>query len=239
MLRKLVYIFLIFFFIMGALAAYTVISTARKANTAVQPIEDLVRQLFVPATPVILPSSTTIVNQITTLARLETASVELEKIITAERNQDVFWGALGESMIFVAHGKVVAGVDFALMETADLQVVDPDTVWIHLPEAQIFADLPVLDNAQSYVADRDTGLLASADPQLETQVRQQAEIVIREEAMGTDLLQQANINAQTYMRDFLNGLGFENVVFYTETPPTPPPFEPEIPKGYVTTTPAP
>ncbi len=222
-----------------AVLAVVVVTTINRAETAVQPVSDLVRQLFVPATPVILPSSTIIVHQINDLARLETASVNLEKIITAERNNDVLWGALGETLIFVAHGKVVAGVDFAAMSEGDIQVASPTEVWIHLPDAQVFADLPVLDNQNSYVAHRDTGLLASSDPQLETQVRQQAEAVIREEALGTGLIEQANLNAENYMRNFLLGLGFVEIKFFDETPPTPLPFEPEIPKGFVTTTPVP
>jgi hypothetical protein len=240
MLRKLAYLFLVVFFILGALAAYFVVVTVRKADSAIaRPIGDLVQQLVIPATPVVLPSSTTIVHEIKELARLETASVEMEKIITAERNNDVLWGALGETMIFVANGKVVAGVDFAKMSEADLQVVDPVTVMVHLPEAELFDDLPALDNEKSYVADRDTGLLTRADPELETQVRRTAEDVLKEEALATGVVEEANFNAQQYMLNFLQSLGFENVIFTDDPPPTAEPFVQDIPKGYVLATPTP
>jgi hypothetical protein len=88
-------------------------------------MSDLVRQLVIPATAVVLPNPSTIVTQINDLARLETASYELEKIVTAESGQDILWGALGETLIFVAHGKVVAGIDFAQMSPDDIHVVDP------------------------------------------------------------------------------------------------------------------
>jgi hypothetical protein len=240
MLRKLAYLFLVVFFILGALAAYFVVVTVRKADSAIaRPIGDLVQQLVIPATPVVLPSSTTIVHEIKELARLETASVEMEKIITAERNNEVLWGALGETMIFVANGKVVAGVDFAKMSEADLQVVDPVTVMVHLPEAELFDDLPALDNEKSYVADRDTGLLTRADPELETQVRRTAEDVLKEEALATGVVEEANFNAQQYMLNFLQSLGFENVIFTDDPPPTAEPFVQDIPKGYVLATPTP
>ncbi|MCB9006266.1 MAG: DUF4230 domain-containing protein [Ardenticatenaceae bacterium] len=96
------------------------------------------QQLIIPATPVIMPSASTIVRQINDLARLETASVELEKNVIAERNNDYLWGAMGETLIFVAHGLVVAGVDFENMTPADIQVVDPTTVMVHFPEAEPF-----------------------------------------------------------------------------------------------------
>lgn len=239
MLRKIMYIFLIIFFILASIAAYTLVVGANRASQVVAPIGDLVRQLTIPVTPVILPNPVTIVNEIRDLSRLETASYELEKIVTAERNQEALWGIMGENLIFVAHGKVVAGVDFAEMSTDDLQVVDPDTVMVHLPPAKIFDDLPILDTQRSYVAHRGTGLLARADPQLETEVRRVAEQEILEAARSSRILEQANYNSQQYMLTFLNGLGFENVIFTEDKPPTPPPFEQEVPKGFAVTPEAP
>jgi hypothetical protein len=240
MLRKLVYVFLIIFFVLASLVAYVFVRGVNRVDQSlVSPVTDLVRQLVVPATPVILPNPGTIVHQINDLARLETASYELEKVITASSNQEILWGALGESMIFVGYGKVIAGIDFDEMSTNDLYVVDPDTVMIVLPSAKIFDDLPVLDNERSFVADRDTGLLARADPTLETQVRQTAEREILAAAAESDILATANLNGQTFILNFLHGLGFENVIFSDGTMPTPPPYVQEVPKGMVLTPVAP
>jgi hypothetical protein len=186
-----------------------------------------------------LPNPATIVREINDLARLETASFEFEKVIMAESGQDVLWGALGETMVFVAHGKVYAGVDFAEMAMDDVQVYDPVTVYVHLPPAEIFEDIPVLDNEKSFVADRDTGILTRADPQLESQVRVAAEEAIAEAAQESEILERANANAQEFMTNFLRGLGFENIVFTDKTPKPAPPFEQEVPKGFVVTPEAP
>ena len=207
---------------------------AQTATSAVEPIGNRVRSLLVPATPVILPNPTTIIRQINDLARLETASYEMEKIVTADSGQsggllDIF---LGESLVFVGYGKVYAGVDLSKMEQDHIAVVDPETVMIYLPPAEIFTDIPVLDNDKSYIADRDTGLLTQADPELETKVRQVAEASIREAAQQSDILDRANANAQEYMLGFLQGLGFENIIFTQELPTDVPPYEQPIPKGY-------
>ncbi len=239
MLRKLAYLFLIIFFVIGAIAAFTFVATVNKVGTVGQPIGEFMQQLIIPATPVILPSSVTIVHQINDLARLETASVDLEKIVTAERNNDYLWGAMGETMIFVANGKVVAGIDLANMTPADIQVVDPTTVMVHIPPATLFDDLPALNNEKSYVADRDTGLFTRADPQLETEVRRLAESVLIEEAINSGVLEKANFNAQQFMLTFMQGLGFETVIFTDDTPPTAEPYVQEVPKGYVLVTPTP
>ncbi len=239
MLRKLAYLFLIIFFVIGAIAAYTVVATINKAETVAQPIGEFMQQLILPATPVVLPSSTTIVRQINDLARLETASMELEKNVIAERNNDIMWGIMDETLIFEAHGLAVAGVDLSGMTPADIQVVDPTTVMVHIPQATIFDDLPLLDTEKSRVLDRDTGLFASVDPHLETVVRQEAESALREEAQSTELLDIANYNAQEFVLAFMQGLGFETVIFTEGPPPTPPPYEQEVPKGYVLSTPTP
>ena len=239
-LRNLAYISVILF--MGVLSFVAIMFAVglNKTNDAiVEPVSNLVRQLTLPVTPVILPNPATIVREINDLARLETASFEFEKVITAETRQDVLWGALGESMVFVAHGKVYAGVDFSDMAVDDMQVYDPQTVYVHLPEVEIFDDIPVLDNEKSFVADRDTGILTRSDPQLESQVRIAAEKAIEEAADESEILERANINAQEFMTNFLNGLGFETIVF-TDKPPKPaPPFVQEVPKGFAVTPEAP
>lgn len=237
-LRNMVFVILIVFLILGSIAAYTVIAGANRVNqSVVQPVSDLVQSLIIPATPVYIPSPTTIVTQINDLARLETASIELEKVVTAERNQEALWGLLGESLVFVAHGKVVAGIDFAEMSVDDIQVYGPDTVMVHLPEVKTFDDLPALDTGQSYVANRATGLLANPDADMETEARQLAEQQIREAAKESGLLDLARTNAENYMRDFLLGLGFTNVTFTDTTPPPPAaPYVQEVPKGYILVT---
>lgn len=233
-MRKVMYALLIIFFAVATFLMVTVLITANQAREAVSPIGDLVRDLVIPATPVVLPDPVVIVTEIQDLARLETASYSFEKIIRAERGrQDLLWGALGETLIFVAHGDVVAGIDLAKMRPSDLQVVDPETVMVHLPETEIFSVR--LDNEKSYVADRDTGLLVSADPQLETEVRRSAEAELRAAAEESDILARAEQNAETYMDNFLRGLGFTNITFTDETPPEAPPFEQELPKGFAVT----
>lgn len=236
-MRKVAYFLLVVLLGMGVFTMAFVLMTANTARQAVEPIGNLMRQLVIPATPVVLPDPVIIVREVKDLARLETASMTLEKVVRAEREQDLLWGAFGETMIFVAHGEVIAGIDLMQMQEEDVQVVDPVTVMIHLPEAEIFT--VDLDNERSYVADRDTGLLTRADPQLETLVRKTADQELQAAAEESDILERAEENAEIYMRGFLQELGFENIIFTDTTPPEPPPFEQELPKGYSLTPVAP
>lgn len=238
-MKNVFYGVLVVFLILAGIAAYTFWQGMNRAETAVQSVGDLVQQLVVPATAVILPDASIIVNQVQDIARLETATVEIEKVVSAERNSEAFFGQLGESMIFVANGTIVAGIDFAELEEGDIQVVDPNTVWVHLPQAAIFDDLPVLNEEESYVADRDTGLFTRADPELETDVRRVAAQAIREDALATGVVETAEQNAEIFVENFLTGLGFTEIIFFDDTPPVPEPYVQDVPKGQVLVTPQP
>ena len=236
-LRNVVLFFLVLFLIVATVAvvvgAMTVISTARGVADIADPVGNLVRQLVVEATPVILPNPVIIVEEINSLARLETTSYSFQDVLQIERNQDRFFGAFGESLLFVAYGDVIAGVDLSKMQPEDIQVVSPSAVNVRLPAAEIF--LSDLDNERSYVADRDRGLFASVDPDLETTIRQEAEARMNEAALENGILEMADQEAQKFMLSFLQELGFEEIVFSDQPLPPIEPFVQEIPKGFVLT----
>jgi len=240
-LRNTTYILLIFFLIIAtaaiAAAAFFTVSTLRGVRSAadgvLDPVSDLVRQLVVEATPVILPNPVVIIEEINDLARLETQSYSFQDILQIERNQDALWGVFGESLLFVAYGEVIAGVDLAVMGPEDLQVISPTKVAVRLPEAEIL--VATLDNQRSYVADRDRGLLASVDQDLETTVRQEAESRMLEAALENGILEGANESAQDFIAQFLGELGFTEIEFSEGELQIVTPVIPELPKGFVTT----
>lgn len=237
MARNAVIIILVVFLILASVAVFGLVTgalgVARGVQNITDPVGDLVRQLVVEATPVILPSPVMVVQEINSLARLETTVYSFQDVLQIERNQDLLWGAFGESLLFVAYGDVIAGVDMAQMQPGDLQVVSPTTVVVHLPEAEVF--LVDLDNERSYVANRDVGFFANADPQLETTIRQEAETRMLDAALEDGILNRADQEAEKFITDFLNALGFEEVIFTDDTPPPVTPYVQEIPKGFVLT----
>jgi hypothetical protein len=232
-MRNLAYFFIILFLAVSSFAVFTVAMGVNTTRQLTEPFRDFVQQLVVEATPVIMPDPVIIVEQINDLARLETASYTLQKMMRADRNSDLLWGMFGESMIFVAYGDVIAGVDLQKMRPEDLVVVDQTTVMVHLPPAEIF--VATLNNEDSYVLDRRTGIFVSPDTHLETQLRRAAETEILQDALEAGILDRADENAERYMGSFLQALGFENVIFMDSTPPPAPPFEQEIPKGHTIT----
>ncbi len=155
-----------------------------------------------------------VVTQVQSLGRLETSSYTVEKVIEGgtTHGNPILDALLGDRLLFIAHGEVIAGVDLTRLTEQDVTVSeDGRTVTLRLPAAQILSYN--LDNQQSRVYDRSTGLLTKGDPNLETQVRQEAEQQILQAACQGGILAQANQNAQTQVRTLLQLTRFSDVRF--------------------------
>jgi len=161
-------------------------------------------------TPTIIPDPVTIINDVRSLARLETIQYSVEKIITADSGQEVLTKLFGDRLLFVAHGIVIAGIDLNQLETGDLELRN-NILTVNLPDAEVF--IATLDNDKSYVYDRQTGILTKGEQDLETLARQAAEEEIRNAALEDGILDQAQLNAEIYLERFLDALGFEEVIF--------------------------
>ncbi len=202
--------------LIGFVLINTVERGLRQAQSAIRPLSDLtqnvgtqVAQVLNP-TPTIIPDPVTIIHSVRSLARLETIQYSVEKVITAESGQGAFGFLFGDRLLLVAHGIVIAGVDLEKLSPQDLRLENGVLV-VRLPEAEIF--IATLDNAKSYVYDRETGLFTKGNIQLETEARRAAEEEIRKAALEDGILEQANRNAQAYLLRLFLQLGYRDVIF--------------------------
>jgi hypothetical protein len=156
-------------------------------------------------------SQPTVVDRIQRLQRLETVVYTMDKVVTGAKENPVLPDFLaGDRLLMLVHGEVVAGIDFSDLKPGDVRV-DSRKVHLHLPAPQIFRTR--LDSARTRVYSRQTGLLVPTDPNLETQVRQQAEQQLQEAAMADGILRTAQQNASSTITSLLQGLGFESIDF--------------------------
>lgn len=208
---------LLSFAVVFALAIIVLVSVVRNTTQqALQPVEQ-VRDaiatqsalLFNP-TPTIIPNPVTIIYEIRSLARLETAQYSMEKIITAEAGQGELSFLFGDKLLFVAHGKVIAGLDLEKLKPEDLWVQN-GVLYVRLPAAEIF--MATLDNDLSYVYDRETGILRRGEIHLETLARQAAVREIEKAAIADGILDWAQLNAESYLGRLFRSLGYADVVF--------------------------
>jgi hypothetical protein len=167
--------------------------------------------LFRGGTAVINVNQPTVVRQIQQLQRLETVSYTMDKIMSGERNNAYLPKFLaGDRLLLVVHGDVIAGVDLGKVQPADVSVRGR-TISLRIPAAEIFTTR--IDNARTRVYSRDTGLFSIPDPNLESEVREEAERQLQQAALQDGVLKTADQNARTTLSRMLTGLGFEQVEF--------------------------
>lgn len=153
----------------------------------------------------------TVLQQVQTLSEFVTVKYVMEKVVVLE---DVKWYPGGESrVLLVAHGIVKAGVDFKPMKAADVRV-SGKTISLRLPPPKITD--AYLDEKQTRVVERTTGLLRLFDKDLEQAARQNALEDIRRAARASGILKDAEERARDQVKILFLQLGFEKMEFQAE-----------------------
>ncbi len=155
-------------------------------------------------------SSQTVIKQMESLNRIETSQFTIEKVIDVGTSGNRFSQFfVGDRILLIAHGQVIAGFDLSKVKSDNIQV-DGSTLRLTLPAPEILVTR--LDSEQTRVYDRDQGLLTKGDRDLESEARQEAEAVIRDAACKGGILQDASKNARNQMTTQFKSLGFTTVV---------------------------
>lgn len=151
-------------------------------------------------------SPSALLQQVQTLAHLVTVKYVIEKAVVIE---DVKW--YGESrVLLLAHGVVKAGVDLSQLKPEHIEI-SGRRLTLRLPRPQI-TDV-YLDETQTRVIERETGLLRAFDKNLEQTARQTALDDIGRAARRGGILKDAEERTRTQLTELLRGMGFEEVTF--------------------------
>ncbi len=158
-------------------------------------------------------NTATVLQQVQTLSQLVTVKYVLEKVVVLEVPANNFIGkAVGseDRVLLLAHGNVKAGIDLERLKPEDLQVTGKK-IAIRLPPAQI-TDAS-LDEQQTKVIDRSTGLFTTFNKDLEQTARLNAIDDLRRAARSGGILKDADERAQAQLVNLLQRMGFEEVSF--------------------------
>jgi len=149
-------------------------------------------------------NTATLLRQVQSLSQLVTVKYVVEKVVLLE---DVKW--YGDNrVLLLAHGVVKAGVDFSQLQPGDLEV-SGRRVTVRLSPAQI-TDV-YLDEAETQVVERETGILRAFDKNLEQVARQTALDDIRRAARRSGILKDAEDRARDQLTGLFRQLGFEDI----------------------------
>ena len=151
-----------------------------------------------------------VVQRIQRLQRLETVVYSLEKIVTGAQDNAYLPKFLGgDRILLIVHGDVTAGIDLAKLDESKI-TIKGRSIEIEPPAAEVFSAR--LDNDRTRVYSRETGLFTSPNPDLESEVRREAERQIRKAAIDGGILKTAADNGRANLQGLLEALGFESVV---------------------------
>jgi len=151
-----------------------------------------------------------VVTRVRALNRLETASMRVVHVSTITQSYELVPNAIaGDELTFFAAGDVIAGIDLSLLKAEDVRRDGDGTIVVRLPPPEIL--ISRIDNRQSRVLNRKTGLFRRADMNLESRARQYAEQGIRTEAVNKGILPLASQNAEVKVAELLHTFGFQRV----------------------------
>lgn len=146
------------------------------------------------------------------LARLETQSFHLERVVDLSDHETHVFGLLKvkDAILLVAVGDVVAGVDLEHVAAGD---VDSDwtsrRVTLRLPPPSVFS--ATLDEKATRVYSRSTDLLAARHEDLEDRARAEAVRSMEKSAIDQGILDRARREAERTLGALLRSVGFTDV----------------------------
>jgi hypothetical protein len=157
-----------------------------------------------------VPPPTVNIEEIRQASELATVKYTLSTDVTSARVPDDIRQVFGvkEEIVLIAYGEVVAGFDLGKLRETDLWT-DGTRVQLHLPAPEIL--YVRLDNERTHVVYYKKSWLIDHDLNLEGEARLEAERIIRQAALESDVLQRANEHGQLFFSNWFYSLGFTEV----------------------------
>lgn len=161
-------------------------------------------------TPTPTPTPRVTITEIRSLGRLETVQFFLQTVINLEEEPSSVWEQIlgTDKLLLVAGGEVVAGFDLSKMQQEDISVRG-DHVTIVLPSPEILYSR--VDNEETFVYERKSGLFRKPDPRFEGEARRLAEQAMVDRALKGEILRRAEANGRLQVDALLRSLGFSDI----------------------------
>lgn len=150
-----------------------------------------------------------IVQKIQRLSRLETVVYSLDTVMEGSKSSAVLPDLLaGDRILLIVHGESIAGIDLSKLRSEDVRI-NGRSIRVTLPASELF--ITSIDSQRTRVYARSTGLLTSADQNLESETRARAQAQLQKTALNDGILDAARKNARATITTLLYGLGFQHV----------------------------
>ena len=161
----------------------------------------------------IVHPSPTVLKDLRELARLETLSLHVEKVVDVKDHQTHLYGLVDadDALLFVATGEVVLGVDFGKLRDGDAHFdAATRTAYIDLPAIEVLSSR--FDEGHSYVHARKTDVLAKRNEALEATARRDALAAFEATAKEPSSIARARTQAEHQVQALAKAWGSDQVV---------------------------
>ncbi|HKJ56091.1 MAG TPA: DUF4230 domain-containing protein, partial [Nitriliruptoraceae bacterium] len=152
-----------------------------------------------------------VVQSVRNLSELTTVEVVESTTIESGTDTGLLNFATGDRIFLFAVARISAGVDLGQVGPDDVVINEAaNSITLTLPSPTITA--VEMDNEQTRVYDRDTGLFTSGDMDLEREARLAAEDLMVEAAIQDGIRERARESSQLAMEELLTSLGYDQVI---------------------------
>jgi Protein of unknown function (DUF4230) len=162
------------------------------------------------ALPIRTLDAPAIVREIQGLSELVSVKYTVQKVVGLEEKKTPVGS---EKLLLIVQAEVLAGVDLAALSPGSIKILRGDNIKLEVPPASIFHI--VIDDKQTKVWDRQITWWTpwvSPDPDLERQARLAASAAVKQAALDMGILDQAQRNAESVIRNLLLTLGAKSVI---------------------------
>ena len=198
-------------------------STVNRTVQGIQP-GNVIATVMAPVTPTIIVRPPAI-RQVRALADLTTLTTLMSTVVDVQQAR--VGTIVYEKLILIACGRVNAGVDLTKLTEQDVQPSpDGQTITVRLPKAEL-QDVYLIDDSTqpctTRVYDRTNLILIPQTKELESEAREKAVQALRDMAVQSGMLSEADRNARVVIERVLLMSGYQKVVFVGDLPTIPTP----------------
>lgn len=165
-----------------------------------------------PASVVEVRPTNDVLIAIKDISKLEVTEIDVEKVVDLSDKQKKLWGyyETTDSMLLVAAGSAVVGVDLEKLEPGDVSY-DEETrvVRMRLPLPEVLSTRLHPDN--TYVYKRETETFATRNEALEGRARKEALAAVEKAAQKPEVMERAKKNAEKQLTGLLVSAGAKEV----------------------------
>ena len=157
-----------------------------------------------------IPAPVVSIEEIRQVAELATVKYTMSTDVTSSRVPNDIRADLGvkEEIVLIVYGEVVAGFDLSKLEEGDLWM-DGTRVQLHLPAPEIL--YLRIDNERTHVVYYKKSWLIDHDLDIEGKALLQAEAIIHQAALDSDVLYQASEYGKLFFANWFYSMGFTEV----------------------------